>query len=229
MNSASVTLLQNITVFRNLSREQCAEISSLFKIRHYEKNQILLSRGDIGLEVHFIASGSVRAHLYSPDGREVSYQDIFAGDMLGELAVIDEQPRSTDIIALEATTSLIINKADYLYLLDSVPGLALATMQKMARMIRFLTDKFYEQGAMGVSQRVRKEVARIATDRGTAEGSTIVVENMPSHEELANRALTRREAVTRELRQLEKQGAVKRSHRQMIILNMDALTEYPQN
>ncbi len=49
-------------------------------------------------------SGTVRATMYTPSGREVLYQDIIAHDMFGEMAAIDNGPRTTNVIAVEDTT-----------------------------------------------------------------------------------------------------------------------------
>lgn len=223
LNTKRVQALAQLKLFKGLSEMELQAIAPLFMEKSYSAGQIIFSHQDQSSEVFFIVAGSVEATLLAPSGREIAYQTIAAGEMFGEVAAIDMQPRTTHIIALENLSVLMIRNADFRKLLDVYPGVAAMVMQRMAGLIRFLCERVYQFGALDVSCRVKMEILKIADEVGVKNGDTITIPKMLKHQEFANRIATHREAVTKELSRLEKQGIIKREKRDLIILDYQKL------
>ena len=217
------SLLGRITAFKELNADVLDRVSPLFHSKKFDANQIILSSGEDSTEVYFIVSGLVRATMYTPSGREVSYQDIPAGSMFGEMAAIDGMHRSTGVIAIEGTHLLVLSSKNFIDLISKYPSIGLATLYKITKVNRFLCERIYEFSALDVNHRVRAELLRLAEDTGADGGDMVAIPNMPTHQELANRLATHREAVTRELNSLEKIGVFKKSKRSMALLNVREL------
>ena len=209
--------------FSHLPRSELQDISSRFRTRRYRAQETILQSRESSDQVYFIASGSVRTRMASPFGKEIYYQDLHAGEMFGELSAIDGLPRTTDVAAIEDTTVLLTEKRDFIALLDSYPALAHATLEKLAHLVRFLCDRVYQYSALDVSSRVRAELISLAESRGRQVDQHIVIDKMPTHQDLANMLATHREAVTRELGFLEKQGIVVKQKHHFTILDMHRL------
>lgn len=215
--------ISQFPLFASLGKDEVEKISPFFYKKLHPASKVIISHGDESKEVYFIVSGAVRATLFTPSGREISYQDLGCGEIFGELSAIDGKPRSTHVIALDDTETLVIGKKDFNNMILEYPHVGVATMQKMAGMIRFLCDRVYQFGAMDVNCRVRTELVRLAKTQGSDDREPVKITNVPRHQDLANRLATHREAVTRELNRLEKNGIIKKENKNLIILDMKKL------
>ena len=216
--------LRNIELFRSLDDEALGLVSSLVKWKRYQEGIEIIPYMSENDEVYFIASGGVRVTIFSFSGKEISYQELGPGKMFGELSAIDQAPRTANVIALEPALIGIISGADYWGLIDRYPSVAAATMKRLASMIRFLVDRVYQYGALDVKDRVRMEVLRLARENMSNE-DTAYITNFPTHQEIANRVNTHREAVTRELNELTRMGLIEQNQRVLTVKAVADLTE----
>jgi len=219
----TVSLLSKINAFKDLDDNILSDISPLFTTKKVEAPKIILSSGDNSTEVYFIVSGLVRATMYTPSGREVSYQDIYAGNMFGEMAAIDQMNRSTHVIAIEDTALLKLSSKSFIDIISTYPSVGLATLYKITKVNRFLCERIYEFSALDVNHRIRAELMRLAKGISPNSSGEVTIVNMPIHQELANRLATHREAVTRELNRLENENVIKKDKAKSIILNVEKL------
>ncbi len=221
----TVRLLRNLDAFKELDDNVLNDISPLFITKKVEAPKIILSSGDDSTDVYFIVSGSVRATMYTASGREVSYQDIHAGNMFGEMAAIDQMQRSTHVVAIENTVLLRLSSKNFLNIISTHPSVGLATLHKVTQVNRFLCERIYEFSALDVNHRIRAELIRLAKDISPNGNGEVIIDNMPKHQELANRLATHREAVTRELNHLEKNDVIKKGGNKTLILDIQKLQE----
>ena len=216
MTTVTPDCLLSIQVFASLDRSSRSEVASLCKLRVYQKSHVVISHLDESTEVFFVKTGQARAIVYTERGREISYQDLFPGDMFGELSAIDTLPRSTHVVALRDTRVLSMSGREFEHILKSYPEVAQATLRKVVAMVRYLSNRVYEFAALDVSSRIRSELVRLASVHSD-HSEQAVIPNLPKHQELANRLATHREAVSRELSVLENQGLIKRIGHSAII------------
>jgi len=187
-----------------------------------------MGQADETREVHFIVSGRVRANLYSPDGQDVTFRDMGAGEMFGELAALDPAPRSANIVALAPTTTASLKASEFSLVLRDHPEVAAATFRRLVRLVRSLSDRVYEFSTLAVRNRIQAELLRLARD-GKISGNTARVEPAPTHAEIASRIATHREAVTRELGDLARAGLVERDGTTLVIRDVARLARLVEN
>jgi CRP-like cAMP-binding protein len=233
MTNTSAGLLANVTAFRTLDDHSLNDIAPMFATRIVKRNQTVIAHNDTSTEVYFVLSGLLRATIFSPAGREISYQDLHPGEMFGELAAIDQLPRSTHVIAVADTSLAVISRNCFVSLVSDYPQIALATLHKLAQVVRFLSDRVYEFGALDVNHRIRAELVRLAVASLQSQGSVVLspgpakqritIKNMPTHQELANQLATHREAVSRELSSLEKAGLIEKHKHMLVITDFEKL------
>ena len=222
-NNNMAVVLRTIKAFSGLSDDVLEEISPLFVTKKVRPPKIIIASGDDSTDVYFIVSGSVRATMYTPSGREVSYQDIHAGNMFGEMAAIDQMQRSTHVVAIEDTVLLRLSRNHFIDIISAHPSVGLATLHKVTNVNRFLCERIYEFSALDVNHRIRAELIRLAKDLVADSNGLVTIHNMPTHQELANRLATHREAVTRELNNLEKNSVITKSRNKTLILDKEKL------
>ena len=174
--------------------------------------------------VYVVLQGRVQVTLFSLGGREVILRDLGEGDMFGELAAIDGQPRSASIVALSDCQLASIPAEAFRAAVSETAEGAMWLARRLTAQVRDLTERVFELNALRVRSRLHCELLRLCgTPDQRADGVTL--EPTPTHAELASRVGTHREAVTREIGYLVEQGIIRQERRRMTVLDMQALTQ----
>ena len=213
--SSSINL-KAIHIFSDLDDPDLIDINQYISWREFPKSKTILNFHELSTDVYFIMSGSVRATTYSASGREVSYQDLLDGDMFGELSALDNEGRITGIITLDKSLIGIMSADVFINLINNFPSINHKVMLRLTGLIRFLCGRIYEYSALDVKNRVRAEILRHARQFQNGANSALI-ENMPTHEEIASKIATHREAVTREFSYLAKEGLIEKRSRKIFI------------
>src|SRR5881398_3181498 len=99
-------------------------LAALMRPRPYAKDEVIYLRGDTGTAFYVIASGKVKIALTSPDGKELILRRLKAGGFHGELALLDDEPRSADAIATDASVLLVLQRDAFRQFLADHPIVA---------------------------------------------------------------------------------------------------------
>jgi len=197
--------LRNIDLLQGLPPERLDAIARLCAWRNYEPAQHIVSREAEDRDLHLLVAGSVRVTTYSAAGREVSLRDLEAGACFGEVAALDELPRSADIVALSTTLVAALPPAAFRALLREEWLVAERVLLRLAGLVRLLTDRVLDLSTLSVQSRIHAELLRLARAAGVAANRARIVP-APKHAAIASQVSTYREQVTRELSALSKAG-----------------------
>lgn len=213
-----------IKVLDRLPDEVYQRVLSLIRWKRYDPDAGIVSYNDRSTDVYFVGSGRVRATMFSASGREVTYQDLLAGEIFGEFSALDGRPRSASVVAVEPSDIGVMSGPAFVELIHRYPEVTDAVMLRLVSVIRMLSNRVYHYDALAVKDRVRKEVLILARQHMTG-ANTAVIPRMPKHAEIANRIDTHREAVTRELNVLSKMGLIRRSNRELTVTDVAGLAK----
>ncbi len=211
-------------LFTSLDDAAIDLVSNLVKWKQFRKGVEVIPYKDNSDDVYFMASGRVRITIFSFAGKEISYQELGPGEVFGELSAIDQMPRTANVITLETARIGVISRSDYWGLVDRYPSVAKASLKRLASLVRFLVDRVYQYGALDVKDRVRTEVLRLARESMSGDDSA-TIHHFPTHNEIANRVNTHREAVTRELNELSRMGLIEQNQRVLTVTAVSHLKE----
>jgi CRP-like cAMP-binding protein len=214
--------LTGIDVFSDLNAKERNEVAKQCRGHRFDSNQLIVSHLDNTNEVFFIISGTVRVTIYSKAGKETTFRDVSAGQMFGELSAIDNKPRSAHVIALAPSSVLFVSANKFWELLEKYPSIAKRTLQYLTKLVRLLSDRVVEINTLGVKNRIHAELLRLARNQEKSD-EIVTITPVPTHADLANRIGTHREAVTRELGVLARQGIVLKKANKIIIHDMERL------
>jgi CRP-like cAMP-binding protein len=220
--------LGGIALFAALTDEERARIARACRWRRFAAGEQILDRHDDSRDVCFIASGRVRIVNFSLSGREVSFDDLNAGQFFGELAAIDGEPRSASVIALEPTSIAFAPSGVFQDIVSGHPELARAVFQRLARMVRLATDRIMDLTTLGANNRVHAEILRLAKPSLKDDG-TAVIKPIPVHSDIASRVSTTRETVARVFGELARDGILKRQSDHLLVADYEALEELVEN
>lgn len=128
--------LQSFPIFSALSAESLAELAQGMREQQWGPGQLVFARGDAGDQMFAILSGRVRLTLSSARGREIVLRTLGPLDILGEMALIDGEPRSADATAAEATICLVLSRARFDSVANQRPDLGLAMARHLSAHLR---------------------------------------------------------------------------------------------
>ncbi len=124
-------MLQQVPLFSALNKKQLKTLVDNSSERRYDANEVIEREGDMGVTFYLILNGSVEVRK----GRR-NLAKLGRGQFFGEMALIDKQPRSATVVALEPTSCMLTTAWNFRGFLDSEPKMALALLREMARRLR---------------------------------------------------------------------------------------------
>jgi CRP-like cAMP-binding protein len=217
--------LAGVELFRDLSPEDLQALSQRCQWRNYRAHQPIVRCQDDSRNVIFVIRGKVRATWFSRAGREVSFRDLGAGTIFGELSAIDGQPRSADVVALADTLVAAMPASVFWDVLRQYESVAAATLRGLVGLVRLLTDRVIEFSTLPVPHRIQAELGRIARQHAPGRKTAVIFPAL-THSEIASRVSTNREAVTRELGELARASLLERRGSTLIVPDVDALATH---
>ena len=171
---------------------------------------------DTSNDVFFIVSGTVRVKLQSISGREVLLREIEAGEFFGELAAIDDQPRSAGIIAVTDVTVARMPASVFRGAVHAHPDVCNQLLALMSGQIRTLANRVNEFTTLDGRYRLYAELLRLSRP-DPVKPSRAIVSPPPLQAELAARISIRREAVGKELKALERAKLIERRRGALVL------------
>jgi CRP/FNR family transcriptional regulator, cyclic AMP receptor protein len=212
--------LRKIPLLANLSDADILRVKADLRIRQYAKRDIVLQKGAPGDSLLFLLTGSLQVVDVTEDGRAIGLRLLQPGDFFGEIAVINGSMRSASVVALTPVLVALLPRATALYLFSHSPSVA-------NQMLRFLAEKVQRDSEFRALLSIHNTSRRIYTFlnllKEKKDGDVQVVENLPTHQDIANMINTSRETVTRALLALAQQGIIEKGGHRIIIIKPEAL------
>jgi len=214
--------LRDIELLEGLAPEKLDALARQCVWRNYEAGKRIISRNAADRDVYLLVSGRVRITTYSQGGRQVTFRDISAGDIFGEVAALDEKPRSADVIALDSALLASMSPAVFRRLLAEEPLVGARVMTRFAALVRSLSDRVIDLSTLGVQNRIHAEILRLARAAGVARNRARL-EPGPKHADIASQVSTYREQVTRELSALARAGILEKDGAAIVVRDVARL------
>ncbi|MCP4661762.1 MAG: cyclic nucleotide-binding domain-containing protein [bacterium] len=138
--------LAKVSFFSTLSQKTLRKLANLCVPREFPADSLMLQDGTTGLGLFLITSGRVEV-FKTEDERRISLAILGEGDILGEMALVDDQPRSASAVTLEPTTSLLLTRDSFRTLVKKNPEVAWAIVPSLAERLRDLQNRLLEAEA----------------------------------------------------------------------------------
>lgn len=202
--------LNSVQLFDGLDEQQKHIVESLATSRNYAKNSVILREGEPGDAMYFITRGKVRVYVSEPGGKEFTLSTMEAGEHFGELALLDDAPRSASVMALEDSNLSVINKSDFTRVTLENPAIGVILMKNLAARIRELTERAKSLALQDVYGRIRTLIMDLAepASSNAPEDDPLTVPEKLTQQDIANRVGSSREMVARILKDLQTGGYI---------------------
>lgn len=218
--------LRKIPLLADLGEDDLARVKSELRYRHFPKRSVVLHKGGVADALLFLLSGQLQVIDVTEDGRAIGLRMLAAGDFFGEIALINGSTRSASVVATSEVLVAFLPASTALHLFSHSPSVARMMLGHLAQKIQRDSEFRALLSINNTSRRIYTYIA-LMPQVADKDGQQ-VVENLPTHQDIANMINTSRETVTRALLTLVQQGVVQKEAHRLVILDPDALQRLAQ-
>ena len=214
-----IELLQSVSIFWDLNEDELGHIADKMVAKHFENGNYIFLEDSEGEQCFFVLKGSVKVTRLSKDGREVILAMLNEGEFFGEMSLLDGESRSANVIALEKTKVLTLDRNDFIAVVNDYPQIAVQLLKELARRLRKSDRQIASLSLSDAEKRIALCIIRFADEQGVIQNGKVNIPKTPIQQDIANMAGTSRETVSRALGLLEKEDLIERNGRELIILD----------
>ena len=214
-----IELLQSVSIFWDLNENDLGHIADKMVAKHFENGNYIFLEDSDGEQCFFVLEGSVKVTRLSKDGREVILAMLNEGDFFGEMSLLDGESRSANVIALEKTKVLTLDRNDFIAVVNDYPQIAVQLLKELARRLRKSDRQIASLSLSDAEKRIALCIIRFADEQGVIQNGKVSIPKTPIQQDIANMAGTSRETVSRALGLLEKEDLIERNGKELIILD----------
>jgi CRP-like cAMP-binding protein len=215
--------LAAVRIFQHLAPDDLKKIAQIAKPKTYAPSTVVFFEGNRADAFFVVVSGSLKVYQTAHDGRVKVLSTMGAGEVFGELAMLDGQPRSASVETVAASELLVIARNDFRALATATPDILWGVLEGVCAHLRAQNDSEVEAAFQGTSYRVAKAVVKLAEKHGKKVGTTVRVPPTFGVKDVAEMAASTVERVERVLEKLEDDGLVRIEEGDLVIPDLSAL------
>lgn len=222
----AVLKLGKVPLLAGVDKDTLARLAGVMTWREARKREPVLFKGSSGDHLLFLIEGRLQVLDVTESGREIGLNLLVAGDYFGELSIIDGEPRSASVVAMEHSLMALLPKAQAWELFRRNPLVAERVLLGLARKLRNASIYQTILCLPNASQRVFALLQRLCK---VAPGGLVVIDFPPKQQELAIMANTSRETVSRATKVLTEAHIVEKDNHRLIVRDPKALERFALN
>jgi CRP/FNR family cyclic AMP-dependent transcriptional regulator len=215
--------LATVPLLGQIPPEELQRFAEVTREKLYPKGSVILFEDDPGDSLFIVREGRVKVVLVGEDGREVILGVLGVGEHFGELSLIDEQPRSAHVIAMEDSGLLILRRDDFRRRVEATPAVAWALLSELSRRLRRADGKIGGLVLLDVPGRI----ARLLLDFADECGGDVIDKPL-THQTIAQMIGASRETVSRAMREFQDAGWIGVERRRISLTDRGALLSRAQ-
>lgn len=220
-SGVSTALLRNVPLLSLLSEDELALLARVVVRKSYVRGSLILGAGDPTDSLYILISGRIKVFMSDLDGKEVILSVLGPNEFFGEMGLIDDKPRSANVVALEACELVGISKSDFKRCLAVNFDMAMTVMRGLVKRLREADNQIGSLALMDVFGRV----ARLLLETAEVIGGEKVVTKKLSKQDIARMIGASREMVSRVMKHLERAGFIEVRSSTIVIRDTIPLAE----
>ena len=185
-----------------------------------------MNQGEPARALFAIIRGRLKVASCGPDGRDTVLGIMAEGEVFGEVALLDGGLRSATCTAIEPCELLVIERAQFMDLLESAPAIAVKLLDVLAQRLRRLSQRSEDAAFLDVPSRLARSLLDLASRFGERERSPsqeVRISLKLSQQELGDLVGATRESVNKHLNEWTRQGILKVQGGRMVIADVDSV------
>jgi CRP/FNR family cyclic AMP-dependent transcriptional regulator len=212
-------------LFRGVPVGDLAAIAPMLRQRRYRAGETIFHEGDPGDAMHVIASGRAKISIESLEGEEAILVTLGAGEVFGELVLLDGAPRSAAAIAVEPTVTYILALPDFGPLMANNDAFRVAILHNLAQELRRLTVHVSELHFLDLAGRLASRLARMAEEIAPGQREEVRLGRAYTQTELAAMIGGTRQSVNRVVAELVSEGLLRVESSDLVVIDVARMAQ----
>ncbi|MBS2024425.1 MAG: Crp/Fnr family transcriptional regulator [Deltaproteobacteria bacterium] len=213
----NVALLRQVSIFQELPEAVLADLAGRCRPKIADAGSVIVSQEEPGDALFVIGQGRVKVVLYGETGREIILSILQVGDFFGEMSLLDRQPRSANVVAIDEAHLLSLDREAFQTHLTANPSTGLAILAEMSRRLRHADEVIGNLALLDVYARVARAIRDLAQKQGEPIEGGLLVRERPTQQEMAGLIGTSRETVSRALNDFTRRGLIEMNGKQILV------------
>ena len=222
----NTTILSNNFLFGQLDPKTMEELFALSRIKMFSSNQTIFMKGDPGDSLYAIITGRVGITTTSEDGKDIFLNILDAGEVFGEIALLDGKERTAGAVAMKPSELLRIDRSDFLPFLERNPKLCIRLMTVLCERIRWTSDIIEDTIFLDIPHRLAKRLRTLMIQFGKPVKTGTKIDLTLSQENLGQMLGVTRESINKSIRALEERGIIISKKGCIVVKNIDLLNKF---
>jgi CRP/FNR family cyclic AMP-dependent transcriptional regulator len=218
----ALATLRSHSLFREFPPAIIEHFGTCMTRRSVRRGATIFTRGDPGTGLMAVLCGSVKISVLTGDGQEAVFNIINSGQVFGEIALLDGQPRTADAVAMTDCELMVIDRCDFIRFLRRDPDVALKCIEILCARIRRTSDQVESLMYVSFPVRLAKALLQLA---GGDEASGVLRKVRITQQELGNIIGMSREGTNKQLRAWETCKWVRLERGGIALTNAEALVK----
>lgn len=221
--SSAVEALYSVPFFNNLTQKEADRISQRLVPRRFGGGQVIFHHGDPGGLLYIITSGKVKITYSTPEGQDALLAILGKGDFFGELALLDDSPRSATAEALVPTETLTLRRRAFMQYITENPAFSLHVLKTLAEHIRRLNSQISDIFFLDLPARLARVLLHLSEGHGRVVDEGLMIDLSITQTDLAEMTGATRVSINKALGRFRRAKWIETKGRKFIILNRDEL------
>ncbi len=217
--------LKQVKLFSDLSEAEMDEMNKMTRMENFKKKQPIYLPGDPGDYVYLLKAGRVKISKIGDDGKELTLAILEAGEIFGELEVLEDTPRDSIAEVLDDAHICMIRREDFERFLKNQPQCSFKLTKLIGLRMKQIENRIEDLVFRDAPARLAHLLLNLANTFGAEGPEGRAIKTKVTHQELANLIGTTRETVSLTLGQFRQAGLIAMEKRQITILNEKSLTQ----
>jgi len=209
--------LSTVSIFSEIDQDSLTEVSKITTERSYPKGSMIILEQEYGHKLFILQSGTVKITRVNDEGKEVILALLGSSEIFGEMAILDGESRSANVLAQEACSLLVISSEDFINILKKNFKVSFALMSELAKKIRKSDLQIEALSLSDAEHRIGVSILNLAEDMGVIRNGKVTIQNLPFQQDIANMAGTSRETVSRVMKTFEDRNLILKEGHTVII------------
>jgi CRP-like cAMP-binding protein len=201
-------LLRGVSIFASLSEAELDGLLRVTRTKRVSAGEMLFRKGEEGRQLYGVVAGHLRIFAVGPDGKEMVFHIADPGDVIGEIALLDSNPRSASVVAIQDSELLCLDRRDFLPFLERHPRVAVGLASLLAARVRRLSELAEDSILLALRARLAKKLVALARNYGEATDAGTRIDLKLSQQDLGDLVGTTRESINKQLREWSQAGLV---------------------
>lgn len=221
-----IEILKTTEVLGALGEQALGDLAGFLHTRKYGAGDTVFRRGEPGRSLMVVVQGRIKITNFSSEGKELLLNQMARGEVLGEIALLDGEPRSANAVAVEGAEVLVLDRREFIDYLERSSTVATELIRLLCKRLRRATSLAEDAVFQDLPRRLLRRIKAWADAYGDEGPDGLVVNHGLTQREIGEAIGMTRESVNKQLGEWRSHGLLRIENRRFVLPSLSALEDY---